>query len=293
MNGTTGSRAHVGFGRSSAGPALRGALLAGALALTAAVSPPAGARAQQAADAPARGITVIGYGKSSAPAETAEIQLIASQEEYYGPARAPAPAAMPGAQEREAVGPLVEGLIAAGVPEEDIEIVVSAVISGFYGSSGPGVARVEIAIDNPTQERIDELINAATVGGAEQNLLVSQIGVGYGVADCAPLEREAREAAFDDARTRAELQAELMGVRLGDPVAASDVPINFSEALSGYIYGYTPTQLACSPPVPAPTSGGAVSVPPFDPTDEAEVNVYAQVAVTFAIEAEAGATPTS
>jgi hypothetical protein len=43
------------------------------------VCPLASARALQAADAPARGITVIGYGKSSAPAETAEIQLIASR----------------------------------------------------------------------------------------------------------------------------------------------------------------------------------------------------------------------
>jgi len=292
MDGTTGPRADVGSGGSGIGPALRGALLAGVLALTATVGPLPGARAQQAADAPARGITVIGYGKSSAPAETAEIQLIASQEEY-GPPRAPDPDATPGAEEREAVGPLVEGLVAAGVPEADIEIVVSAVIGGFYGPGGPGVARVDVAVDDPTPERIDELITAATIGAAEENLLVSQIGVGYGVADCAPLEREAREAAFDDARTRAELQAELMGVRLGDAVAASDVPVAFAEALSAYYGPYTPTQLACSPPAPVPTGGSPVSVPPFDPTDEAEVNVYAQVAVTFAIEAGTGGTPTA
>jgi hypothetical protein len=84
-----------------------------------------------------------------------------------------------------------------------------------------------------------------------------------------------------------------MGVQLGDPVAASDVPLDFSEALSAYYGSYMPTQLACAPPVPAPTSGSPMSVPPFGPTDEAEVNVYAQVAVTFAIEAETGATPTS
>lgn len=275
----------LSIGRSRRGIALL-------LALTAMLSPLAGAQAQQAAEAPARGITVIGYGKSSAPAETAEIQLIASQEEYL-PARAPDPDSTPGAREREAVGPLVAGLMAAGVPEEDIEIVVSVVIGGFYGPGGPGVARVDVAVDNPTQERIDELINAATVGAAEEHLLVSQIGVGYGVADCAPLEREARETALDDARTRAELQAELMGVRLGDPVAASDVPVSFPEALDAYYGAYTPTQLACSPPAPVPTSGSPVSVPPFDPTDEAEVNVYAQVAVTFAIEVEAEATPTS
>ncbi len=73
--------------------------------------------------------------------------------------------------------------------------------------------------------------------------------------------------------SRAELQAELMGLPLGETVAASDVPINFSEALNAYYGGLTPTQVPCSPPAPAPTTGAPVTVPPFDPTDEAEVNV--------------------
>jgi uncharacterized protein len=292
MDRTTGSRSHIGSGGSSAASALRKALLAGTLALTATLSPLADARAQQTTDAPPRGITVIGYGEASAPAETAEIQLIASQEDF-GPERAPDPDATPGAEERKAVGPLVAGLIAAGVPKADIAVVVGAVISEFYGPVGAGVARVDIALDNPTPERIDELINAATVGAAEENLFVSPIGVGYDVADCAPLERAARQAAFEDARTRAALQAELMGVRLGDPVAASDVPITVSEVLNAFYGIATPTQLACSPPVPVPSSGSPVSVPPYDPTAEAEVDVYAQLAVTFAIAAEPAATPTS
>jgi uncharacterized protein YggE len=272
------------------GPALKGALLAGIFALITALALPAGAQTQGAAQAPTQGITVIGYGKSTAPAETAEIQMVATQEEF-GPPRAPDPDATPGAQEREAVGSMVEGLQAAGVAEEDIEVVVGPVIGGFYGPGGPGVARVDVAVDRPTQERIVELINAATVGAAEENLVLSLIGVGYGVGDCAPLEREAREAAFTDARTRAELQAELMDLPLGEAVAASDVPINVSEAFSAYYGGLTPTQVPCSPPAPAPTGGAPVSVPPFDPTDQAEVNVYAQVAVTFATEANAEATP--
>ena len=130
-----------------------------------------------------------------------------------------------------------------------------------------------------------------TVGAAEENLVLSLIGVGYAVADCTPLERDAREAAFNDARARAELQAELMGVSLGEAVAASDVPLNFSETLGAYYGVVTPTQVPCSPPAPAPTSGSPVSVPPFDPTDGAEVNVYAQIAVTFEIATDAEATP--
>lgn len=289
MDRTRRWRSVVGTGRRGRAGSRRSALLAVAVALVLGAVLPglgaevSGAAAQEAAQPPTRGITVIGYGKSSAPAESAELQLVTSQEEFGTP-RAPDPDATPGAQEREAVGPLVDGLQAIGVAEEDVEIVVSTVIGGFYGPGGPGVARVDVAVDAPTAERIDELIDAATVGAAEENLILNQIGVGYAVADCAPLEREARETAFEDARTRAELQAEIMGVGLGEAVAASDVPINYGDALSAYYGAFTPTQVPCAPPAPAPTQGSPVSVPPFDPTDEAEVNVYAQVAVTFEIE---------
>ncbi len=274
------------------GPALKGVLLAGIFALITTLALPAGALTQGAAQAPTQGITVIGYGKSSAPAETAEIQMVVTQEEF-GPARAPDPDATPGAQEREAVGPMVEGLQAAGVAEEDIEVVVGTVIGSFYGPGGPGVARVDVAVDMPTQERIAELIAAGIVGAAEENLVVGLAGVGYGVADCAPLEREAREAALNDARTRAALQAELLEVQLGEAVAASDVPVNYASAFDAFYGALSPTQVSCSPPAPVPTGGSPISVPPFDPTDAAEVNVYAQVAVTFTIDAAAAVLPAS
>ncbi len=263
-------------------PGRAGTIVAAAAAAAFVFAGPAPAFAQDAVDTPARGITVIGYGKASAPAESAELQLLATQEEF-GPQRAPDPDATPGAEEREPVGTLVEGLQAAGVAEEDIEIVVGTVIGGFYGPGGPGIARVDVAVADPTAERIDELINAAIVGAAEENLVLGQVGVGYGVADCAPLEREARQAALDDARTRAELQADLLGVRLSDPVASSDVPTDLAGAFDAFYGGIAPTQVACAPPAPVPTQGSPVSVPPFDPTDEAEVNVYAQVAYTFEI----------
>ncbi len=272
------------------GPVPRGALVIVIVALIVTLAMPSGALSQGAAQAPAQGITVIGYGKSTAPAETAEIQMVASLQEFGGP-RPPDPDATPGAQERESVAAMVEGLQDVGVTEEDIGVVVGPVIGAFYGPGGPGVARVDVAVDAPTQERIVELINAGTVGAAEENLVLGLIGVGYAVADCIPLERDAREAAFNDARARAEVQAELMGVSLGEAVAASDVPINYAQSISAYYGPTTPTQVPCSPPAPAPTSGSPVSVPPFDPTDGAEVNVYAQVAITFETGTDAEATP--
>lgn len=260
------------------------------LLLIASLSMPVHAKAQTLP--PATGITVVGYGESTAPAETALIQMVFTQEEY-GPPRAPDPDATPGAQEREAVAPLVEGLQAAGVPEADIEVIVSPVVGSFYGPSGPGVARVDVQLDMPTQERILELINTAIIGAAEENLILGLIGVGYGVSDCAALEREAREAALNDARARGALQADLMGLSLGEAVAASDMPIATSEAFSAYYGQLAPTQVACGPRVPVSTGGSPVSVPLFDPTDTAEVHVYAQVAVTFAAGESTDATPES
>lgn len=289
----TESRVVLGKRRRKVESAVRGSLVAGILALTVAVGPLPVAGAQDAAESPTRGITVIGYGQSSVPAETAVLQMLASQVEFGGP-RPPDPGATPGAEEREAVVPMVDALVAAGVAEEDIEVVVRPVVGQFYGPGGPGVARVDVRIDSPTPERVREVIDAGIVGAAEEDLVLYQIGVGYGVADCAPLERQAREAALANALARAELQAELMGMPLGEAVAASDVPVNYPEALAAYYGGFAPTQVACSPPAPAPTTGAPVSVPPYDPSDEAEVNVYAQVAVTYetgAVGSGAEATP--
>ncbi len=81
--------------------------------------------------------------------------------------------------------------------------------------------------------------------------------------------------------------AKVTGARVVEIGWYLGVLISRDEALNAYYGGLTPTLVPCSPPAPAPTTGAPVTVPPFDPTDEAEVNVYAQVAVTFATEAEA------
>lgn len=235
-------------------------------------------------------ITVSGYGKASAPAETALIQIVVAREEY-GPPRAPDPNATPGAMELEAVGPVVASLEDAQVPSEDIQVIIGSTISNYYGPGGRGVARVEVNVDSPTQERITELIDAATVGAARNGLVLSLIGVGFDVSDCAALERGAREAALADAWERGELQAELMGLSLGDPIGASDIPTNYTDAFSPYLGYYTPTQSACSPAVPIPAAGSPISTPPYDPATAAEVSVYAQVSVVFAASPNGGATP--
>jgi uncharacterized protein YggE len=253
-----------------------------------ALSTPGSALAQSSS--PEQTITVIGYGQASAAAETALIQLVVGREDYGAP-RAPNPNVKPGAEELEAVSPVVASLEAAQVPADAIQVIVSPTISNFYGPGGRGVARIEIDLDSPTQERIVELIDTAIVGAAENGLVLSLIGVSYSLSDCTTLEREARETALSDARSRGELQAELMGLVLGDPVGATDIPVNHSDAFNAYLGLYTPTQFACAPPVPPLNSGSPLSTPPFDPTAAAEVSVYAQVSIVFDASLGGDATP--
>jgi len=238
------------------------------------------------------GITVVGYGEASAPAETAELQILVSEVNFGGPV-APRPDAVPGEAERESVGPLVEALVGAGIAEDDISVVVSPVLNQFFGPGGPGIARVDVVVDEPTRERIDELLSLAVVGAAEENLLVGQVGAGYGVADCAALDREAREAAFADAEDRADLQAEVMGLTRGDAIGSSDVPAGIAS-FDPYFDLTSSSQRACAPATPELVIGASVSLPSYDPTGDPEVSVYAQVAVTFAIDGtNTEATPTA
>lgn len=228
---------------------------------------------------PAQGITTIGYGEATTPAESAILQILLTQEDF-GPPRPPRPSATPGAEQRELSDPVIQALLDAGLTEEDIEVVISPIVGQYYSIGGPGIARIDIAVDEPTRERILELINAAVPVAARQGVLVGQVGVGYNVDDCTALEREARAGAFADATRRAEIQADLLGGELGDPVASNDLPPADSNALV-YFGRAVSSEAGCAPPSPSLTEGNSVNLPPFDPAGEAEVEVIAQVAVTF------------
>ena len=254
--------------------------LVSVLAVVAALSVAATSALAQGSTAEPLGLTVIGYGEGAASAEAVSLQILVTRESF-GPPSPPRPGAVPGDEERELVRPVVDALVAAGVDEATIAIVVSPALSGFYGPTGPGVARVDLTVDGADQERVNALINAATTGAAVERLFIGQVGVRYEVADCRALERLAREAAIADARERAQLQSELLDVELGGVLASSDVPVVSAQAFGPY--GPVAADAGnCAPPV-ATTVVGPVTFAPFDPTAEAEVEVYAQVSLTFAI----------
>ena len=283
---------------------------------------PGSAAAQEAVPTDRPTIIVSGIGHARSTAETATIQiLVGNSEGVYGPifpsAIVPADAAVPGASTPEAgettvgseasgaevvpaVGPmgppsltaedlrpLIQAMVEAGVKEEDVRSVTGPAASGIYGPGGPGAAFVEAEVARPTQEGVGEIVDAVTKAATDNGLLVQQLGVGYDIADCAPLEREARQAAVEDARAQAEQLAELVEVTLGDLVQVSSFPTYGSPFPAEDDGGCPP-----SPEVTMIGPGGMITTPPFDPRAEAEAEVYAQVTMTFAI-ANAEGTPTS
>ncbi|MEA2586203.1 MAG: hypothetical protein QOF33_4288, partial [Thermomicrobiales bacterium] len=193
-----------------------GGLFAAVAALIAIM--PASAIAQTPTAAASTGITVIGYGEASAPAESGTLQLLLTRGEFYGgPPAPPRPGDVPGAEERRLAAPIVQAVVAKGIAESAVTVVVLPILgSAAYGPGGPAVARIDVALERPDLTTVTELISAASVAATEEALVLGQVGAAYEVADCAALDRSARQAAIEDARARAEVQADLLGVTLGD-----------------------------------------------------------------------------
>ncbi len=234
------------------------------------------------------GISVIGRGEASAPADTVTLQLTVA-EPNYGPPSAPQPGVVPGERERTVVAPVVAALVAAGAPEDRIEVVVGPTIADFGTSFGLALALIEVVVDNPEREQLGDLVSAAAVAAADERLAVGRISAVYAVADCAPLEREARELAVADAQRQADVMAELIGVSRGEIVGTRDVSADAQSLFSPY--GPVAPPSACGAEAPATTGYGAYVLPPFDPTAEPEVTAYATIELTLAMAGSPGATP--
>jgi len=231
------------------------------------------------------GITTLGYGMASAPAESARMEfLIIDQDTLYGgPPLAPQVEATPGAMAREAVAPITDAIDASGAAES-VEVVTPVVYEPY---SQPSLARIEVTVANPDLEGLTNLVNVATQAAAGERLLVGYVGARFETSDCASLERDARETALAEAGARAEIQADLLEVGLGEVVASVDVDV--SGGL-GDLYGGQPASASNCDPLGSAIAGGqfglGVTLPRFDPTvDSGEVEVHRQLRVTFAIDA--------
>ncbi|MDP9363911.1 MAG: hypothetical protein M3Q10_06745, partial [Chloroflexota bacterium] len=157
-------------------------------------------------------LVAVGHGEAGAPAEVATLQLLIGPSSFDTPyiGGAPTGASVPGEAERAAVQPLVDALQAAGVAPAAVVVHVSpAFNSGYYGPSSASVygVRVDATVHQPSLEKLNALVHVAGGAAAEHRFSLPEIGVAYGVADCAPVLRQARERAIEDARRNAGDQA--------------------------------------------------------------------------------------
>ena len=106
--------------------------------------------------------------------------------------------------------------------------------------------------------RVGEVIEAGVGAGAN-----SVSNLSFGLDDPFALESEARAAAVEDARSRAEALAELAGVTLGDPIIITELSMN-------------ETPFPANARVAAMAEAGV-------PIEQGQLNVTVQVRVTYSI----------
>lgn len=226
------------------------------------------------------GVNVQGFGSATAPATSARLQLfVVGGQGYYGkpipypecPPGEPCPETVPELQPlTEAdLAPIVEAIEAQGIAEGDIEVNMNP--GGYYDPYGPGRASITVTISDP-QDRVQPIIDAARAAAtASENLFLESTNVLYSVSPeiCVTLEEQSMQAAVEDARDRAQLLAQLLGVGIGDVVFASH-------------YSYSPFGFSpCDPTALAyPEYYGGY----YGPSQPAEVTLIANVSVTYAIQ---------
>ena len=180
----------------------------------------------------------------------------------------------------ERLAPVIAAVTtAAGIAPEAVSIDLSPLATEPYGGRQES-ARLDFEIAQPEPDALNELIAAASDAAAANGMVIEVAGVLYNPADCAVVEQEATEAAIADARAQADRLAGLLGVTLGEVVGISSDPY-FSIGLeeggcsgqrsSFYDSGY---------------GGLGITVPVFDPSNPAAVEVYTLLTISYEIVGE-------
>ena len=154
-----------------------------------------------------RTVIVTGRGRASAPYDEATLRLAASAR-AANPSDATARATYSMAAMREAVlaaGAEAERLTTTHVSLNPVHDPWPKVV-GYEATLGLSVGLSDLA-------RVGSLLVAALDAGGDGARVD---GIGFSHADPAALERTARDAAYADARDKAEQYAALAGQRLGD-----------------------------------------------------------------------------
>lgn len=231
------------------------------------------------------GLTVQGFGRATAPADSSRVQFVVTGGYDFYPREVPGPAPMePGVEPSEEIfpepttsplteedlEPLVEAIQAQGVSEGDIEVTIIPG-GGYYGPYGPeDTALVTVTLRDV--DKVGSVVEAGTTAVSESDTLFLQnVGVSYRVDDCDALLDEARGAAIEDGRDNGGALAQALGVSRGALLAAWE-------------YSYDPTGYSACTEDSYSYSPYEYEGPPYNPAAPAEVQIVSNVSLTYAIE---------
>lgn len=165
----------------------------------------------------ARGISVVGEGRAEGAPDEAIFEIGVE-------ARRPtvAEARQAGAQ---AQGAVLEALRGAGIPEDGIQTSQLSVMPDYeYTEAGRRllgyVVTNTVEVRTRDLDRLGPTLDAAVAAGGD---MVRLQGLRFELSDPSAVRARAREEAIGRARAEAEQLAQLLGVRLGEPVAVEEV----------------------------------------------------------------------
>jgi len=161
------------------------------------------------------GISVTGTGEASGSPDVAfvEMGVDARSEEIEDAVE----------QANTAVADITAALVDLGVDEEDIQTSNFNVFQDERFDDEGQVSQRIFRVQNTLRVRVTaidmvgEVLDAGLSNGANQIY-----GLSFGIDDPQSLQDEARIDAIRDARRKAEMIAEELGVELGDPIYVSD-----------------------------------------------------------------------
>lgn len=182
----------------------------------------------------AQGLMVLGQGLVSVPADVAEIEMTVYGSDPYayydygweedGSVAAPTEPTVDSLTEAD-LRPVINSIIAAGVPADAVEFDITPGSSASYPSSDS--ATITINLRNPTQERVEDVVDAATAAISEYSLYSDgSTYVNYSVDSCAALVQQAYTAAIQDAQSRAQSMASALGVEVENVPSVAESPFN-------------------------------------------------------------------
>ena len=162
---------------------------------------------------------------------------------------------------------ITEAVLAEGVEEKDIQTASFNVwVETPRDERGNPSGQEIYHVSNIIRITVRDIVTTGDVIGAALDAGANEVhSLSFGIDDTSELEAEARAAAVEDARARAEQLADGLGVTLGGPVSVSEsyaaVPVPRAD------YAYAFAEAAGAPPIA-----------------EGELTVTVNVNVSFAIE---------